>query len=582
MNEEALACSMVRSQFGEATAETLRILLASPGSSFAQIIAKATPLIETLANADTKTSGPQTCHALIRDSLAVLLQHGIAYAVERFNGPKEEASTNGDRSEKEDQIDVERHRKRSRTLTHSAYYARGEYALFRSRLPLYLGFARRRYGDVGETAVRAFFERGRLTSHQLFSSVLTSVLIDLDITESDAEACLNDMAKSGIMRWHGRRDMNGPLNGNSPEADESSRNDYISNQKDMNGKRSRPSESDDESDDDEPMLQGSGSQSGAEERECIRIGRCHHSIVVGAPSRKNDMDVWNICFWHLNREFRNECCAIVVQGRVQNHVAVGILRAGLRMALEEEDCQAPSDDFETAEIEVATIEEQLKEDGAVGNHDFWEALQLLMEQTPTFVVGIPEKSPTSLRFITGRLVSDARQKTLEDLILSRYGAVGRRVFRALAVDGGMEDKAVAEKCMLPLKVAREHLFRMYQDRILVMQEVPRSHDQQRASNWYYLWKVNAMGVYRSMTALMYKTVLNLFLRLESLEATKSTARGADQKQLRLQKELLMGSIVRMDQCIMVMRDFGPITAQYLPARYRIIDGPLAKPKKRRG
>lgn len=570
MNEEALACSMVRSQFGNVAAETVRILLAAPGCSLSQILVKATPFIDKLASAHANNSRPMTYfHELFRNSLAVLMQHGIAYSFERssiINGDPPDA--NGNDNGKTGTRLGKRH---SRMTTQFSYYARTAYALFRSRLPLYLGFARRRYGDVGEVAVRAFFERGRLTSHQLFSSVLNPVLLGLDITERDAEACLSDMAKSGLMRWCGRRDVE-RLSSHTVLQD----SEDAPSPRPLNGKRVRsvaPA-------DDEENQNTSENPHGTNERESIRVGRGHHSIVVGAPSKKNDTDVWNICFWHLNREFRNECCAIVVQGRVQNKLAVRILRAGLRMALEEEDCEAPSDDFETTEIDVATIQEQLKEDGAVGNHDFWEAMQLLIEQTPAFVIGIPEKSPTSLRFIPGRLVSDARQKTLEDLVLSRYGAVGRRVFRALAIDGGMEEKVLAEKCMLPLKVARENLFRMYQDRIVLMQEVPRSHDQQRASNWYYLWKVNAMSVYRNMTELMYKTILNLFLRLQCLEE-KGTSPSADEKQIRLQKELLMGSIVRMDQCVMVMRDFGPVTSQYLPARYRIVDGPLGKVKKRR-
>lgn len=576
MYEEALACSMVRSQFGDVAAESVRILLATPGCSLAQIVTKSAPFIEKLASQGTNSSRPASYHALFRDSLAVLMQHGIAYSVERATIANDDMNQQAENNQNNGRTGTTLGKRHSRMTTQFSYYARAEYALFRSRLPLYLGFARRRYGDVGEAAVRAFFERGRLSSHQLFSSVLTPVLLDLDITERDAEACLNDMAKSGLMRWCGRRNVGGAMRENRAGRRNLNEEEQNAGSQGLNGKRSRSPGSDD----DEATPGQSGNHYGTDEREGIRVGRGHHSVVVGAPSKKNDMDVWNICFWHLNREFRNECCAIVVQGRVQNKLAVRILRAGLRMALEEEDCEAPSDDFETTEIDVGTIQEQLKEDGAVGNHDFWEAMQLLIEQTPAFVVGIPENSPTALRFIPGRLVSDARQKTLEDLVLSRYGAVGRRVFRALAIDGGMEEKALAEKCMLPLKVARENLFRMYQDRVVVMQEVPRSHDQQRASNWYYLWKVNTMSVYRNMTELMYKTILNLFLRLQCSEEN-GTGRDIDETQLQLQKELLMGSIVRMDQCIMVMRDFGPVTAQYLPARYRIVDGPLGKAKKRR-
>lgn len=573
MNEEALACVMVRSQFGAVAAETVRILLAAPGSSLPQVIAKAAPFCEKRSTESNSTSTTARYHALFRDSLAVLIQHSIAHAVERSCVvPETSTSEEPEKKKRKERASSALGKRKSRLTTQFSYYIRTEHALFRSRLPLYLGFARRRYGDVGEAAVRAFFERGRLTSHQLFSSILGPVLSDLDITVRDAETCLSDMAKSGLMRWSGRRDV-GVVCKRFAGRDNLDDNEQDLMEQDLSGRSL-------ESDDDGPIKANVSDLNGTEEPESLRVGRGHNSLVVGAPSKKNDMDVWSICFWHLNREFRNECCAIVVQGRVQNELAVRILRGGLRIALEDEDCEAPSDDLETSEVDVLTIQEQLKEDSAVGNHEFWEAMQLLIEQTPAFVIGIPEKSPTKLRFIPGRLVSDARQKTLEDLVLSRYGAVGRRVFRALAIDGGMEEKTLAEKCMLPLKVARENLFRMYQDRVVVMQEVPRSHDQQRASNWYYLWKVNTMSVYRNMTELMYKTILNLFIRLRCLEEN-GTTRQFDEPQLKVRKELLMGSIVRMDQCIMVMRDFGPVTAQYLPARYRIVDGPLGKIKKRR-
>lgn len=400
--------------------------------------------------------------------------------------------------------------------------------------------------------MRAFFERGRLSTKQVFAAVLDPLLTTLDIAVGDAEACLADMAQSGILRWVGRR-------GGMAES---------------------------ESDDDVPLagagrkrVRPCGENGGV---EAMQVGRGHHRLVVGGPTQGNDEDVWDVCFVHLNREFRNECCALVVQGRVGSGLAVRVLRAGLQMALEEEDCESATDDFETCDVGTRAIQIRLEadQDGAISDQDFWAAVQALVSERPAFVIGIPENGPTKLRFVPGRLVSDARQKTVEDLVASRYGVVGRRVFRALGIGGGMEEKMVAERCMLPLKVTREHLFRMYQDRMVGMQEVPRSHDQTRASNWYYLWNVNPMAVYRGMMEIMYKTILNLVIRLQCVEE-RNVVTEMEREGKKKQREVIMASILRMDQSVMVMRDFGPVTSAYLPTLYTVIDGPQGRYKRKR-
>lgn len=552
----SVACDIARYHFKPIVGETVRILLNNPGSSLANISTLSSSFFEKHLCKQKPSFNPisdKQRTRLIKDALAVLIQHGIVYFVERQPPQKSNPSTfpKYDTSHK------------APTCPHIIYYVDIQNILFRPRLPLYLGFARRRFGDVGQAAVRILFERGRLTSHQIFKYALNHITSDLDITEFDAEACLTDMTKSGLLQWCGKR-------GNSFNAPSVSLATDVTS---TGTKRKHSSVGDDDE-------WGSGDEVG-EEYIKIHVGNGDHRHEVGSPTKRNDADLWGICFWHLNREFRNECCAMVVQGRVKNDLAIKVLRAGLQLALDGEDCQQPSGDFETTEISTHAVQKLLEEQsgGTLSAQDFWEATQMLIGLTPAFVLAIPEHAPTHLRFIPGRLVAEVRQKTLENIILSRYGPVGRRVFRAMAIEGGMEEKMLAEKCMLPLKVVREHVFHMYQDRIVIAQEVPRSHDQTRASNWYYLWTVNSMMVYRNILEVMYKTVSNLFVRLESIDVD-STGNGM-KKKLEGQELLLTGSILRMDQSIMVMRDFGPISAAYLPARYTVVDGIIGKVKRKK-
>lgn len=569
--QDALACAMIRSHFGAEVAETVRILLAAPGISLSQIVSHGSSFCTQSGIEDGTPAARQARFTLFRDSLSVLVQHAIAHGVEcaahddnRENGQKKGLHRAAAREPKH---------AGARSRKRLVYYIRTENIFFRVRFPLYLGFARTRYGDVGAAAVRAYFERGLLTTHQVFTAELDSLLAKLDISIADAEACLSDMAKSGLMQWSGKRNVGVSISEDGNDDDE----DMPIAMSQKNGrKRARPPSPEDG----DESVRNTHDNGLGEELKSISVGRGHHQLIVGAPTRANDQDIWRICFLHLNREFRNECCALVVRLRVSNELSLRILRAGLQIALDEEDCQSPSDDFETSEIDTKIIQMHLTDqDGTIRDHDFWEAIKILIEQTPAFVVGIPENAPSKLRFIPGQLISDARQKTLEDLIASRYGAIGRRLFRALAIDGGMEEKMLAEKCMLPLKVAREHLFRMYQDRMVGMQEVPRSHEPTRASNWYYLWKVNSMSVYRAMMGVMYKTILNLFVRLQALDS-ESVSSEAENAAKKVRKELIMGSIVRMDQSVMVMRDFGPINASYLPSKYILVDGLEGRVKKR--
>ena len=378
------------------------------------------------------------------------------------------------------------------------------------------------------------------------------------------------MAESGVLRWHSRRDYS-PL---SCVIQQHERPDAANiDEPGVGSKRVRPVDMASQADPEAEFAPPSGGND-----DSVMVGKGRHARYVGAPRKDNDDDVWTVGYWHLNRHFRNQCCVLALRGRKVNDMALAIVRVGLSIALRECDCEAvEGDDME--EVNIAAVRATVEgDDDAFEIQRFWDAIKQLTEQYPKFVRAVPAEAPVKLQFTPASVVSASRQKTLEDLILHRYGTSGHRVFRALLIEGGMEDRMIAEKCLFPLSVAREQISKMYNDRVLISQEVPRSHEKERQSNWYYLWMVNPMASFRNMLGVMYKTLTNLYIRLECIDMENAPA----EKRALLEKEQfqLLASIQRIDQSVMVMRDFGPATSAFLPTRYEVIDGQIGKLKKR--
>lgn len=553
--KEQLACAVARHHFGPVAGELVRLLLIQPGSCIQTLVVLSATYFEKKLNQAGGVGSPVPFRArvrLIRNAIAVLIQHDLVYGTESIIQPS--SKKNGALGPRPAMFD---------------YHLIIDNILCRLRIPLYLGFVRRRYGSVGVAIMRTMFQRGRLTSCMMFAASLTTELNHLSLSVSDAEACLVDMTRCGILRWSCRRFSTRDLK-NSP------------NHANVNvgEKRRRPMDeaSDSDSDNNLPILRHDDDDN--VDDGFIVVGRGDSCRKVGAPTRSNDVDIWTVCYWHLNREFRNDCCVRVATLRLGNELACRVLRIGLQLALDQEDCDHPSEDFETMDVATEDIQKVLEEhDTTLPMSAFWEAVQILVDQSPSFVIPIPIVSPSKLRFVPGQLIADARRRTLQDIVCARYKPIGRRIFEALAIEGAMDEKMLADRCMVHVKVARGLVYKMYEDKLVNLQEVPRSHDQQRSSNWFYLWNVNLLSALRSLTDVMYTTASNLFLRLESLDV----ANGSEEEQKRTvaHEQILMGSILRMDQSIMVMRDFGSLAPNYFNVHYEITDGPVGKISKRR-
>lgn len=680
--EEQLACAIARHHFGPIIGEVVRLLMLQPGCTVMNLLAETETFFQKLYSDNHQGTGangninsgnnknttsrdvwmkqaltggviasyqPGERIRLLRDALAVLIQHDLCFAREAVFSSSIPASTGtpagaGASTAASSGADAS---PGLNTKTKAAgasspgspsakskpvpfeYFIMIERLMCRSRIPLYVGFARLRFGSVGEVVVRTLFLRGRMTSQMMFAAALDKALPRLGVSVADAEACLTDMARGGLLRWscrrfsrkekrlmvkrraitndasiHGNGQNNDGNNINSPSGTHGVKRRRTGSTNDTgkagNGASAGGTtgsdaddenaganavlsidyadpeiklDSDDDSDDDSDM-------SDVDDQR-VTVGRGDSRRKVGAPTRDNDSDVWTICYWQLNREFRNECCVKVAQTRVHDDVACSILRIGLQLALEEEDSLRPSEDFETADIATEDIQKVFEQrDSTLSASTFWEGVQVLVNQTPNFVLPIPEHAPTKLRFVPGRLIAEARQKTLEEFISTRYQPAGRRVFQALAMEGGMVEKMLADKCLMHVKVVRALVYKLYEDNLVCLQEVSRSHDTgTRSNNWFYLWKVNLMAALRNVIQIMYQTSANLFVRFESMDRLhakyKRNRKSKEElRRIEAQRQVVLGNILRIDQSIMVMRDFGPLTAIYFPSKFDPIDGPI--------
>jgi len=119
--------------------------------------------------------------------------------------------------------------------------------------------------------------------------------------------------------------------------------------------------------------------------------------------------------------------------------------------------------------------------------------------------------------------------------------------------------------MLPLKEVRERLYKMLAQNYVQLQEVPKSNDH-APQRTFYLWNVNLLEVKNLLLSEIYKTIINIQLRLrfefdtskDVIAKPPSTLTDQEKQQVaRLQRvaDRLEASILHLDQSLMLLCDY---------------------------
>jgi len=102
---------------------------------------------------------------------------------------------------------------------------------------------------------------------------------------------------------------------------------------------------------------------------------------------------------------------------------------------------------------------------------------------------------------------------LDGTILRRFGQAGLRIFRILNYRGALEQKTVADSAMIPLKEAREVLYRMMAGGYVQLFTLPRTSDH-AANRCFFLFEVDMPKLAKRLGADVLHAAFNLRERLE--------------------------------------------------------------------
>jgi len=116
-------------------------------------------------------------------------------------------------------------------------------------------------------------------------------------------------------------------------------------------------------------------------------------------------------------------------------------------------------------------------------------------------------------------LSYIRQGQILAVITHRFGETARRIWYMLHAEKQLEQKAIAEKAMVPNTEAREALYAMLKDGYVGLQDIPKNNDR-APSKTFYTWRAELGAASTRLATEMYRSAGNLIARLQSEAAVK--------------------------------------------------------------
>ncbi|KAI8815507.1 hypothetical protein BJ742DRAFT_783835 [Cladochytrium replicatum] len=204
-------------------------------------------------------------------------------------------------------------------------------------------------------------------------------------------------------------------------------------------------------------------------------------------------------------------------------------------------------------------------------------LEALSTDEARFVTKVDEKGGGQWAVNISLLCSRLRSRTIEGLVLERYGGDAARIYRLLQKRGKLDEKQIAKFAMMDGKTVREHLHRLLQDGLVHLQDVPkgtRSADH-AVGKTIFLWFIHPVRSLDCLTQDLLNMLINLkekrrqevsknSILLEKSERTDVVGRVDEmlsELELKELKELeaklvqLIAAEMRIQLCLMILRDF---------------------------
>lgn len=593
MEEVELAVALARRDFGPVVARVVRVAVQYPGLKHGEIVARC-------------TSGDQPISLQAVDSsISVLLMHGILYAEARpassLGKPKESRSLNPRRAVPAAPgapgADADAHGTGTSGQAANgngaksvgvagdsgvpansvlSYKVRTDMLVKRTRIPKQLWLLERLAGPHAKTIGLLLFRHGRMTAKTICDQIA------LDGGDDEALRGIEDamivLVKGGSMRRVGS--VKGGVVGSKIV-------DIVGDEHEGQAGVANPGYA---SDDSEKAAEVFAAQerherslamlTADEKNQTVPVfnketgqvitGRGINSKFVNAPVRTNGDDLWAISSWFLDRVLRNHTCQKVIEvllDEAPGSPGPTVYRSGLNVAIEMDDPDECSDEAETKAVTFDDLREELDRGGAreLDQSQFQSALQRLIDLKPAMARVPVAHNQTSIVFCPAQAIFLSRQGTVDATLRHMFGLHGLRVWRALANEGCMQEKMISDKLLMSLKDVRIILFELLSEGYISTQEVPKSNEparQDRLSGVWYLWRADVTATHMRVLNKALHATLRHLLKAENLRNSPLPTEPDAAAKRTTKLQLLEASIARLDNLVILFRDFGPLDSSY--------------------
>lgn len=364
--------------------------------------------------------------------------------------------------------------------------------LLRLRAPRYIYCVKSLFGYTGELIIDGIFQHGSAIMSTVVDKVARHLQEDdIDSDEDEIRVCFADLVKNHFLqRLRPIKSEEQTMGNNSYNED-----DLYALPPGMN-------------------LQGHGSKrkrSTGDEGQTAKRQKTGASYTAGARSSElsDDGILWQVNFARFHQHFIDENIVTVVTKKVDKF-AGEIVKTMLKLTELARDPLSPT----SQTVSLHEISQNLSVTPKMEKAQIVQYLSLLTDEKDNLVSKTGESGGGMYCINLQKCVDTLCQNVIESIVQERFGSRCFRIFRLLLLKKHMEQKQIGELAMIPSKDVKELLYKLFAERFIALQEIPRASDY-APSRTVYLFSVNLPQLSRMLLEKSYQALGNLMSRRET-------------------------------------------------------------------
>lgn len=235
----------------------------------------------------------------------------------------------------------------------------------------------------------------------------------------------------------------------------------------------------------------------------------------------DEKEYWRVNIERFDQHLRDQLIVEALSKRM-GAKAGEVVRTMLRLS--ETRCN-PKDAF-SAPVSRSEIHQFLKRETTSSPQELDSYLSLVSDDALGLVRRTDERGGMYSVNIE-RALRLLAENVLASIVQDRFGAKSCRIFRLLLQKKYLEQKQIEELAMITARDAKEMTYKMFEEKFVLAQELPRTPDY-APSRMIYLFHVDIPQLSRQVLEWCYKAMSNMMLR--RMHVTEEQKRLLDKKQ----------------------------------------------------